>query len=156
MLSLIAGIILIVAGSITYVMVSQQLAAENITVPGDAAFLAGDDVNGPFSAYSQADTINKHALEGSEGLTYAELGALASEARDAGDEELAASLTEARATVMNASFLRASLFTSVLAFGVSALVIGLGVMFGLIGWALMNIRPVVTGRSGATPEHAKL
>ncbi|MGO1384004.1 MAG: aromatic ring-opening dioxygenase LigA [Arachnia sp.] len=155
-LSLIAGLIMIVAGSITYVMVSQQLSDENITVPGDAAFLAGDKVDGPFSAYSQADTINKHALEGSEGRTYAELGALASEARDAGDEELAASLTEARTTVMTASFLRASLFTSVLAFGVSALVIGLGLMFGFIGWALMSIRPVVTGNSGATPEHAAL
>lgn len=155
-LSLVAGIIMIVAGAFTYGMVSQQLADENITVPGDAEFLAGDDVNGPFSAYAQADIINKHALEGSEGRTYAELGALASEARDAGDEELAASLTEARGTVMTASFLRASLFTSVLAFGVAALVIGLGVMFGLIGWALLSIRPVVTGRSGASPEHATL
>ncbi|MDO5746032.1 MAG: aromatic ring-opening dioxygenase LigA, partial [Micrococcaceae bacterium] len=44
-------------------------------------------------------------------------------------------------TVMTASFLRASLFTSVLAFGVAALVIGLGILFALIGWALLSIRP---------------
>lgn len=152
-ISLIAGIIMVIAGAVTYVAVSQQLAAENIVVPDDAAFLAGDKVDGPFSAYAQADIINIHALEGSESKTYAELGALASEARDAGDEELAATLTEARGTVMTASFLRASLFTSVLAFGVAALVIGLGVMFGLIGWALMSIRPAVV-HTNTTPEHA--
>lgn len=153
-ISLIAGIIMVVAGAITYGAVSAQLGDENITVPGDAAFLAGDKVDGPFSAFAQADIINKHALEGSEGKTYAELGAEASEARDAGNEELATSLGEARGTVMTASFLRASLFTSVLAFGVAALVIGLGVMFALIGWALMSIRPVVLGSSNTAPEHA--
>ncbi|MEO7588513.1 MAG: aromatic ring-opening dioxygenase LigA [Arachnia sp.] len=141
LIALIAGIIMIVAGGITYGAVSSQLAAENIVVPDDAAFLAGDKVDGPFSAYAQADIINHHALKASEGKTYAELGTLAGEAKAAGNEELATKYSEARGTVMTASFLRASLFTSVLAFGVAALVIGLGVMFGLIGWALMSIRP---------------
>lgn len=94
------------------------------------------------SAYSQADIINHHALEASEGKTYAELGALAGKAKADGDQELADKYQGQRDTVMTASFLRASLFTSVLAFGVAALVMGLGVMFGLIGWALMNIRLV--------------
>ncbi len=40
---------------------------------------------------------------------------------------------------MNGSFLRASLFTSVLAFGVSAMAMVLGVLFGLIGWALRGV-----------------
>ncbi len=142
-ISLIAGILLIVAGAVTYTMVSQQLADENIIVPDDAAFLAGDKVDGPFSAYSQADIINVHALEASGGNTYAELGDMARQAEAEGDTELAEQYSEQRGTVMNASFLRASLFTSVLAFGVSAMVIGLGVMFGLIGWALMSIKPAV-------------
>lgn len=38
-----------------------------------------------------------------------------------------------RNTVMNASFLRASLFTSVVSYGVCALVIGLGVLFIAVG-----------------------
>lgn len=154
-ISLMAGIILAVAGAVTYVAVSQQLAAENITVPDDAAFLAGDKVDGPFSAFSQADIINTHALQASEGKTYAELGALAGKAEAAGDEELAAQYSEARGTVMTASFLRASLFTSVLAFGVAALVIGLGVMFALIGWALMSVRPAAQ-RVRATDDGARL
>lgn len=143
MLSLIAGILMVIAGGVTYGTVSSQLSAENIVVPDDAAFLAGKDVRGPFTAYAQADIINHHALAASEGKTYAELGELAGEAKAAGDEELAEQYQGQRNTVMNASFLRASLFTSVLAFGVAALVIGLGVMFALIGWALMSIRPAV-------------
>ncbi len=44
---------------------------------------------------------------------------------------------------MNASFLRASLFTSVVSYGVAALVIGLGVLSLIIGWALMSLpKPV--------------
>ena len=123
LLSIIAGIVLVIAGLVTYVAVSQQLAAENITVPDDAAFLAGDKVDGPFSAYAQADIINEHALSSSEGKTYATL-----------DRE-----DPARATMMNASFLRASLFTSVVSFGLAALVMGLGVLFALQGWALLAL-----------------
>src|SRR4029453_17833647 len=40
---------------------------------------------------------------------------------------------------MTASFLRASLFTSVVAFGVAALAAGLGVVFILLGLALLSI-----------------
>ena len=57
------------------------------------------------------------------------------EAKNAGDTAKADELTATRNTLMNASFLRASLFTSVLAYGVSLLVMGLGVMFLLLGWA---------------------
>ena len=44
-----------------------------------------------------------------------------------------------RDTVMNASFLRASLFTSVVAFGICVLVIGLGIVLGVIGRALRKL-----------------
>ena len=40
---------------------------------------------------------------------------------------------------MTSSFLRASLFTSVVAFGVAALVVGLGVLFILVGLAIMAL-----------------
>lgn len=82
--------------------------------------------------------IQQHALAGSEG-TYAELGAMVNEARDAGDEDRAEELQAQRDTMMNASFLRASLFTSVLAFGVSAMVIGLGVLLVLIGLVIRQL-----------------
>ncbi|ROS79001.1 hypothetical protein [Cellulomonas sp. PhB143] len=123
LLSIIAGIILIVAGAVTWITVSSQLDEQKITVSDDADFLAGDQVNGPFSAYAQAEVIDKHALEATGGKTYAEL-----------DQD-----DPTRETAMTASFLRASLFTSVVAYGVCALVFGLGIMFILLGVALRRL-----------------
>ncbi len=119
----VVGAIMLVGGASTWVLVQNQLSAENITVAEDASFLAGNDVNGPFSAYAQADIINHHALEASGGKTYAEL-----------DRE-----DPVRQTVMNGSFLRASLFTSVLAFGVSAMAMGLGFVQILLGVSMTRL-----------------
>ena len=116
----VIGVIMVIAGGVTWFVVVDQLSAEEITVSDDADFLAGDDVNGPFSAYAQAQVINKHALEATDGKTYAELDQ---------DDPL-------RQTAMQASFLRASLFTSVVAFGVALMAIGVGAAFILIGLAL--------------------
>lgn len=139
-IALVAGIVMIIAGGVTWGMVSSQLRAENITVSEtDAPFAGGATVAGPISAYAQAAVINKHALAATEGKTYSELGALVTEARDAGDEELADTLQAQRNTIMNGSFLRASLFTSVVAFGVAALVIGLGALFILVGVSLTRL-----------------
>ncbi|WP_416342369.1 aromatic ring-opening dioxygenase LigA [Isoptericola peretonis] len=123
LITLIAGIVMIIAGLGVWVVVSQTLSDEQITVSDDASMFAGQHVAGPFTAYAQAEVINKHALEASGGQTYAEL------AQD----------DPTRDTVMNASFLRASLFTSVVAFGVCALVIGLGILFVLLGSALRRL-----------------
>ncbi len=122
---ILAGVVFAVAGVVTWFVVADQLAAENITVSEDADFLAGSDVTGPFAAYAQAQVINKHALEETGGKTYAELE------RD----------DPARQTAMQASFLRSSLFTSVVAFGVAALATVLGILLVLIGWALRDPGP---------------
>ena len=124
---IVVGIIFAVAGVVTWFVVSDQLAAEKITVSEDADFLAGQDVTGPFTAYAEAQVINKHALQETEGKTYAELD------RD----------DPARQTAMQASFLRASLFTSVVAFGVAALATVLGIVLVLIGSALRSLTPRV-------------
>ncbi|MGC0249788.1 aromatic ring-opening dioxygenase LigA [Pseudactinotalea sp. Z1748] len=131
------GIAFIAAGATTWGMVSSQLNDENITIPGDARWFAGEEVRGPLTAYAQADVINEHALAGTEGRTYAELGSAMRDVEPgtAEHEELQAQ----RDSVMNASFLRASLFTSVLAYGVSALVIGLGVVFIVVAWGMRRI-----------------
>ena len=125
LLTIIAGFLLIAAGTTTWLVVRDQLVAENITIPDDAAAFGGNTVDGPIDAYIQADIINKHALEGSGGQTYAEL-----------DRE-----DPARASVMNASFLRTSLFSSVIAFGVAAFAIGIGILMLLLGWALRALAP---------------
>jgi hypothetical protein len=66
-------------------------------------------------------------LEITEGLTYAELD------RD----------DPVRQTAMNSAFLQASLFTSVLAFGVSAMASGMGVLFILIGLGMRDVHQIV-------------
>jgi len=120
---MVVGAGMVIAGGTTYMMVSSQLKAERITVSEDAARFAGQAVTGPFTAYQEALIIEKHALEATNGRTYAEL-----ERED-----------PLRATAMNGSFLRASLFTSVVAFGVSALVSATGGIFLLLGWALRGV-----------------
>jgi hypothetical protein len=122
MLVAAVGALMIIAGAVTWLMVQDQLAEARITVAEDAEMLAGDEVDGPFSAYAQAQVIDKHALAATGGKTYAEL-----------DRE-----DPLRETAMSASFLRASLFTSVVAFGVAAMAAGLGLALILIALALMS------------------
>jgi hypothetical protein len=125
LITIIVGAVMLVAGAVTWGSVASHLTAENITVSEDAEAFAGQTVNTPWEAYSQAQIINHHALKATGGKTYAELEQ---------DDPL-------RAVAMNGSFLRASLFTSVVAFGVAALVMGLGLVFGLIGFTLRRLAP---------------
>ncbi len=135
-LGILGGVALIVVGLVVWIIVSSQLRAENITIPDDAMAFQGQTVAGPFTAYVQADIIQHHALNASGGKTYAEL---------AQDDPV-------RATMMNASFLRASLFTSVVSFGVAAFAMGIGVLSILFGLALNRLAsvPVVVRRSTVT------
>jgi len=120
--AMILGALMIVGAIFTWFTVSTTLADERI-VTSDDACLPGQDVDGPFTAYCEAQVIEQHALEATGNKTYAEL-----------DRE-----DPLRATAMNASFLRASLFTSVLAFGVSAMAAGMGVVFVLIGLGMKDV-----------------
>lgn len=123
---IIFGIIFVVAGAVTWGAVSSNLAKEKITVSADAKAFQGQLVDTPWEAWVQADIINHHALASTDGKTYAEL------AQD----------DPKRETVMTASFLRASLFTSVVAFGVGLLVVGIGVVLLLVGFALRRLSAV--------------
>src|SRR6185312_4930254 len=136
---IVAGGVQIAAGVATYFLVQHELSQEKITVSSDAAHFAGDSVDGPFTAYSQAEVIQKHANEIADGQTYAQL--------DQNDPR--------RQQVMTSSFLRASLFTSVVAFGVAALVVGLGLLWVLLGIALLGVErqvkrlhPALAGAGG--------
>jgi hypothetical protein len=121
--SIIFGILLMIGGVATWVLVSDTLSDQQITVSEDADCLAGDEVNGPFSAYCEAKVIEQHALDATGGLYYAEM-----------DRE-----DPLRAAAANASFLQASLFTSVLAFGVAVMAFGMGFLFVLIGLGIRDV-----------------
>ena len=118
--SIVVGIVMAIAGVLTWVVVSTTLADQKITVADDARCAAGDGVNGPVSAYCQADIIDHHTKKITGGKTYAEL--------DQKDPN--------RAVAMDSSFLQASLFTSVVAFGVAGMAVVLGLVLTLIGFAL--------------------
>lgn len=123
LLSILAGVLLIVAGAFTWYVVTDELKAQNITVSEDADWFGGDQVQGPLTAYSQAQIIDKHALEATGNKTYAELEQ---------DDPL-------REVAMNASFLRASLFTSVVAYGVALFAAGMGLICILLGWSVRKL-----------------
>ncbi len=120
--AIILGVVLILGGVGTWAMVSSTLADQRITTPDDAC-LPGRDVTGPFTAYCQAMVIQDHALEITDGQTYAEL-----------DRE-----DPRRDTAMNASFLQASLFTSIVSFGVAGMAGAIGLLFVLIGLGIRDV-----------------
>ncbi|PRY32001.1 aromatic ring-opening dioxygenase LigA [Pseudosporangium ferrugineum] len=122
-LLVVAGAVMLIGGAVTWFTVSGQLADEKITVSADADSFAGEKIDGPFTAYAEAQVIEKHALAASGGKTYAELP------KDDPKREV----------VMTGSFLRSSLFTSVVSFGVAAMAMGLGVLVAIIGYALLQL-----------------
>jgi hypothetical protein len=118
--SIVVGLVMAIAGVATWVVVSTTLEDQKITVADDASCAAGDGVNGPISAYCQADIIDHHTQDITGGLTYAEL--------EQDDPN--------RAVAMDSAFLQSSLFTSVVAFGVAGMAFVLGIVLVLIGFAL--------------------
>lgn len=121
--SIALGALMILAAGATWLMVSSELKDQNIVTPDDAC-LPGREVKGPFTAYCQAEIIDDHARDATGGKTYAELPQ---------DDPL-------RDTAMQASFLRASLYTSVVAFGVAAMAAAMGVLFILIGLGMRDVQ----------------
>src|SRR6478736_9142782 len=134
LVAIVVGIVMAVAGIATWVVVSNTLSEQKIVVSDDANCLAGDEVNGPFSAFCQADVIDKHTKAITGGLTYSEL-----------DKE-----DPNRATAMDSAFLQASLFTSVVAFGVAGMAVVLGIVLTLIGFALRVPAPEPAPATAAT------
>jgi len=120
--AIVLGILMILGGAATWFLVSDTLDRQEITVAEDGC-LGDSQVRGPFTAYCQAKIIEEHTLDSTDGLTYAQL-----------DRE-----DPRRDLAMNSSFLQASLFTSILAFGVAAMAIGMGIIFILIGLGIRDV-----------------
>ena len=118
--AIVVGIVMALAGVATWFVVSNTLSEQHIVVSDDADCQAGKDVNGPYSAYCQARVIDKHTEEITGGKTYAEL--------DREDPN--------RAIAADSAFLQASLFTSVVAFGVALMAVVVGAVLALIGFAV--------------------
>jgi hypothetical protein len=162
-LTVIAGAIFVIAGAVTWGAVSANLSAEKITVSPDAAHFGNQAVNSPWTAWYQADAIKHHSLKASNNLTYAELGgAITAKQNDLKSQGMSAediakntdvlTLQGQRNTVMTGSFLRSSLFTSVIAFGVALFAFGVGVVALLVGWALVRLSRPVAVAAAVAPQ----
>ncbi|HJQ86513.1 MAG TPA: aromatic ring-opening dioxygenase LigA [Propionibacteriaceae bacterium] len=118
-----AGACTSIGGAVAWMTVRSQLATERITIPASSQWLPGRAVRGPIGAFAEAEAIKTTALHATGGKTYSEIE---------GDDPQAD-------MARDASLLRSSLFTSVLAFGVAAGAIVIGVALVLVGTALSRL-----------------
>jgi len=116
------GVLMAVAGIGTWAGVAQGLAQEEIVVSEHAAAFAGQPVVTPWAAWAQSEVIRADVAQMTGGLTYAEM--------DRDDPQ--------RPAVATGTFLRASLITSVVAFGVALALVGIGTGFVIGGLGLRN------------------
>ena len=115
-----AGAVGLTSGLAAWLAVRAQLAGEKIAVPRGAPAFGGRAVRGPLTAYAEAEYIRRTALQATGGRAYGELPEGDAAARMACD----------------AALLRASLFTSILAFGVAAAGMALGTVLMMVGRGL--------------------
>ncbi|MCU1477306.1 MAG: hypothetical protein JWQ64_1999 [Subtercola sp.] len=130
-LAIAAGSLFVAVGAGAWLTVTKQLRDERITVPGNAPALAGKRVQGPATAYVEALVIKRNAERGAGGRTFADISD-ALRGVDSSSEE-AAELRKQSSALSTGASLRTSLMTSVLAYGVSAFVGGLGAFFLIVG-----------------------
>jgi hypothetical protein len=116
----LAGLVSVASGMGAWVLVRSQIAEERIVVAGAGGPLAGRPVRDPVTAFAQADAIKRASLAATGGRTYGEL--------DASDPNAEMAL--------HAALLRASLFTSILAFGLAAAQVAVGGVLLVVGRAL--------------------
>jgi len=134
--------------------VHDELVAQAITTPPDAS-IPGVQVDSVRTARSMANIIDHHSREAASGLTYSEMGRfMAANGDPAGTSDETAALMGAdgkpvanalRNTAFQASALRTSLYTSVMAFEISNLVIGLGLMILVLGFAVGGLGVALGG-----------
>lgn len=158
---MVLGLILLVGGGYTIMrgfdakaQVREELLAQNITTPEDAS-IPNARVRNAETAKSMAEIIDKHARESAGGLTYAELGRFMAKNGDvAGTSDPAQALTGAdgkpvpnavRNTAFQSSALQTSLYTSVMAFNVADLVVGLGAMMLALAVAIGGVGVALGG-----------
>jgi hypothetical protein len=127
--------------------VRAELVRQDIVTTPDAR-IPNVKVTDAETAQVMADVIQKHVNEITGGRSYAELGRyLTADGKgDTSDENLAMKDKDGnlvpnpiRDVALTASTLRTGLYTSIMAFNVADLVIGLGLAFAVIGFAVGGV-----------------
>jgi len=144
-LSLVVGIASFAGGVFGGVYTWNQAVAENITTPDDAAF-PEVPVRGPFSLWAQADIIEHHQLDATEGLRYSEMPRQVPAVDEAGspvigeDGEPVMVANAARASWINATALMTALNLGLLAYALSAFALVVGITMIASGVTFLSLR----------------
>ena len=157
MIVVVVGVLMAAVGVTTYAITASQLRAQHVTVaavtPEKPGSMAGRQVGDPFTALAEINAIKHHTEAITGGKTYGQLGNVASsDGKTYNKDVTVAASTDgmahtagqalstadaktyaARGTAQQSSFLQASIYVSILAFGLSALIIGVGLVVALIG-----------------------
>lgn len=160
-LLMVIGAVFLVGGGYTTLRgfdardeVRDELIAQNITTPEDAS-IPNARVDDVATARSMANIIEEHALDSTGGLTYAEMGRfMTADGDPAGTSDESEAVIGAdgrpvanplRNVAFQASALRTSLFSSVMALEVGNLVIGLGALLAALGVAVGGVGVALAG-----------
>jgi hypothetical protein len=149
---LTGGIYAVTRGLDAKAQVGDELAAQKIVTTEDAS-IPNKPVVDAATAESMADVIGKHALEATGGETFAEMGrylaadggATSDEAEALKDDEGNPVPNPLRNVAFQASALRTSLYTSVMAFNLADLVAGLGVAIAITGALFVGLGVALSG-----------
>ena len=144
-LTLVVGIGSFAGGVFGAIYTWNQAAAENITTPDDA-FFPEVPVRGPFSMWAQADIIEHHQLDATEGLRYSEMPRQVASVDEAGnpvigeDGQPVMVANAARASWVNATTLMTALNLGVLAYALSAFALVVGITMIASGVTFLSLR----------------
>ncbi len=122
-----------------------QAAAQEIVTPDDAA-IAETPVRGPFTMWAQADIINQHQLESTDGLYYSQMDRMIPAVDENGEAmldeagEVVMVPNEARASWINATALTTALNMGILAYALAAFAFVTGLTLVFVGYVFFHIR----------------
>ena len=135
-------------------LVRAELLAQNITTPEDAS-IPNVRVRNASTAKAMADIIDVHSRKSTSGLTYSEMGRFLAKSGDPAGTNVETDAmigndtkpiaNPLRNVAFQAAALRTSLYTSVMAFNVADLVIGLGLMMLALGIAVGGVGVALGG-----------
>lgn len=144
-LTLVVGIGSLAGGVFGAVYTWGQAAEENITTPDDAIF-PEVSLRGPLSMYAQADIIEHHQLDATEGLRYAEMPRQVPQFDEAGnqvvdeDGEPVMVANTARTSWITATALMTALNVGLLAYALSAFAMVVGIALIASGVTFLSLR----------------
>jgi hypothetical protein len=132
--------------------VRAELSAQNIVTPADAA-IPNAPVRDVRTATAMADVVDHHARRATGGLSFAEMGRFVARSGDPAGTSVEAQAARGpdgqpvrnplRTVAFESSAVRTGLFTTVMAFNVADLVVGLGAMTLALGFALTGVGMVL-------------